>query len=167
MAGRALWQLGELRPALRRRDRAVVARAAAVPRGGAVARLRAASRRGRRGAMIWAWILVAAGLTVGGLFWLGRLPAASRPLAAAAIMLGLAGYALQGNPALPGKPVVRSEPESFGEALTDTRQGMADRFGPAAKWLAMSDGFARTGKTELAAQTLEKGLESKIGRAHV
>ncbi len=110
--------------------------------------------------MIWAWILLAAALTALGLVWLGKLPAASRPLAAAAIMLGLAGYALQGSPSLPGKPVVRSEPESFGEALTDTRQGMADRFGPAAKWLAMSDGFARTGKTQLAAQTLEKGLES-------
>src|SRR3546814_7635927 len=41
-----------------------------------------------------------------------------------------------------------------------TRQGMADRCGPAAQWLAMSDGFARTGKTALAAQTLEKGLAS-------
>lgn len=109
--------------------------------------------------MIWAWILVAGALTAGGLFWLGRLPAASRPLAAAAIMLGLAGYALQGSPALPGKPVTRSAPAGFGAPLTDTRQGMADRFGPAAAWLAMSDGFARTGKTALAAQALEKGLE--------
>src|SRR3546814_17613539 len=76
-------------------------------------------------------------------------------------MLGIAGYALQGSPALPGHPVAKEgAPESFGEALTDTRQGMADRFGPAAQWLAMSDGFARTGKTALAAQTLAKGLES-------
>src|SRR3546814_5244605 len=51
------------------------------------------------------------------------------------------------------------EPEGFGEAITDQRQGMAERFGPAAQWLGMSDGFARTGKTELAAKTLEKGLE--------
>jgi len=111
--------------------------------------------------MIWLWILLAAMLTWGGIVWIGRLPKAARPLAGAAIMLGLAGYALQGNPALPGHPVAKPDaPESFGEALTDTRQGMADRFGPAAQWLAMSDGFARTGKTGLAAQTLEKGLES-------
>src|SRR3546814_4614118 len=51
------------------------------------------------------------------------------------------------------------EPEGFGEAITDQRQGMAERFGPAAQWLGMSDGFARTGKTELAAKTIEKGLE--------
>jgi cytochrome c-type biogenesis protein CcmH len=110
--------------------------------------------------MIWLWIMLAAALTIGGIFWLGKLPAAARPLAGAAIMLGLAGYALQGNPSLPGKPVAApEEPEGFGEAIADQRQGMADRFGPAAQWLGMSDGFARTGKTELAAQTLEKGLE--------
>jgi cytochrome c-type biogenesis protein CcmH/NrfG len=75
-------------------------------------------------------------------------------------MLGLAGYALQGSPSLPGQPVAKpGEPEGFGEAIGDQRQGMAERFGPAAQWLGMSDGFARTGKTELAARTLEKGLE--------
>ena len=110
--------------------------------------------------MIWLWVILAAMLTIGGIFWLGRLPAAARPLAGAAVMLGLAGYALQGSPALPGKPVAPvAEPDGFGEALTDRRQGMAERFGPAAQWLGMSDGFARTGKTELAAKTLEKGLE--------
>lgn len=110
--------------------------------------------------MIWLWVILAAMLTIGGIFWLGRLPAAARPLAAAAVMLGLAGYALQGSPALPGKPVAApEEPEGFGEAITDQRRGMAERFGPAAQWLGMSDGFARTGKTELAAKTLEKGLE--------
>jgi cytochrome c-type biogenesis protein CcmH/NrfG len=94
------------------------------------------------------------------MLWLGRLPAAVRPLAGAALMLGLAGYALQGSPSLPGKPVARAaEPEGFGEAITDPRQGMSERFGPAAQWLAMSDGFARTGRTALAAQTLQKGLE--------
>ena len=110
--------------------------------------------------MIWLWILLAAALTIGGMMFLGRLPAAARPLAGAAVMLGLAGYALQGSPALPGKPVAAVEDDSgFGEVLTDPRQGMADRFSPAAQWLAMSDGFARTKKYGLAAQTLEKGLE--------
>lgn len=109
--------------------------------------------------MIWLWVVLAAIVTLAGLFWVGRMPAGARPLAAAAVMLGLAGYALQGSPSLPGKPVAASaEPEGFGEAITDQRRGMADRFGPAAQWLGMSDGFARTGKTALAAQTLEKGL---------
>ena len=110
--------------------------------------------------MIWLWVMLVALLVIAGIFWIGKLPAAARPLAAAAVMLGLAGYALQGSPSLPGKPVAApEEPEGFGDAITDQRQGMAGRFGPAAQWLGMSDGFARTGKTELAAQTLEKGLE--------
>ncbi|WP_447755794.1 tetratricopeptide repeat protein [Sphingopyxis fribergensis] len=109
--------------------------------------------------MTWVWILLVAALTIGGMLWLGKLPAAARPLAGAAIMLGLAGYALQGSPSLPGKPVAApEEPEGFGEAITDQRQGMADRFGPAAQWLGMSDGFARMGNTEAAAKTLEGGL---------
>jgi cytochrome c-type biogenesis protein CcmH len=110
--------------------------------------------------MIWLWVMLAALLTIAAIVWLGKLPVAARPLAGAAVMLGLAGYALQGSPSLPGKPVaVAAEPEGFGDVLTDQRQGMADRFGPAAQWLGLSDGFARAGKTELAAQTLEKGLE--------
>lgn len=109
--------------------------------------------------MIWLWVMLAALVTIAALFVLGKLPAAARPLAAAAVMLGLAGYALQGSPSLPGKPVAApEEPEGFGDVIADQRQGMADRFGPAAQWLGMSDGFARTGKTELAAKTLEKGL---------
>ncbi|HRE34809.1 MAG TPA: cytochrome c biogenesis factor, partial [Sphingopyxis terrae] len=110
--------------------------------------------------MIWLWILLVALLTLGAIVLFGKLPAAARPLAVAAVMVGIAGYALQGSPSLPGKPIVAPERlEGFGEAITDRQQGMADRFGPAAQWIAMSDGFARTGKTALAAQTLEKGLE--------
>ena len=110
--------------------------------------------------MIWLWIVLVAALTAGGMIWLGRLPAAARPLAGAALMLGLAGYALQGSPSLPGHPVAGpGEPEGFGEAIRDQRQGMTERFGPAGQWLGMSDGFLRTGKTELAARTLEKALQ--------
>lgn len=84
--------------------------------------------------MIWLWVILAAALTIAGIFWLGKLPATARPLAAAAVMLGLAGYALEGSPSLPGKPVAAAaEPEGFGEAITDQRKGMADRFGPAAQ----------------------------------
>lgn len=110
--------------------------------------------------MIWLWVMLAAIVTGAGVVGLGKLPAAARPLAGAAIMLGLAGYALQGSPSLPGKPVAAAaEPDGFGEAITDRQQGMADRFGPAAQWIGMSDGFMRTGKTALAAQALEKGLD--------
>src|SRR3546814_14101592 len=108
--------------------------------------------------MIWLWVLLAAALTIGGIFWLGRLPAAARPLAGAAVMLGLAGYALQGHPSLPGKPVMLAEePGGFGAEIIEQRQGMAERFGPAAQWLGLPDGFAATGPPELSRKTNEKG----------
>lgn len=109
--------------------------------------------------MIWLLVTGVGVITVGLAIWLGKLPQGSRPLLGAAIMLGMAGYALHGHPALPGKPVAPiREPDGFGDRLTDRQQGMADRFGPATMWISMSDGFMRTGKTELAARTLEKGL---------
>src|SRR3546814_2788453 len=129
LARRALRKLGELRPAVRSRHGAALAGAAFVPRHRPVACLWAAVRREPGGrAMIWVWILLAAALTWGGIVWIGRLPKTARPLAGAAIMLGIAGYALQGSPALPGHPVAKEgAPESFGEALTDTRQGKDGR----------------------------------------
>lgn len=109
--------------------------------------------------MIWLWVMGAAVIAAALMIWLGKVPSASRPLLGAAVMLGLAGYALHGKPSLPGKPVVvAKEQEGFGEELKDRQRGMADRFGPASMWISMSDGFMRTGKTELAAQTLQKAL---------
>jgi cytochrome c-type biogenesis protein CcmH len=110
--------------------------------------------------MIWVLVTVAAALTAAVLIWIGKVPSASRPLVGAAVMLGLAGYALQGSPSLAGKPVIRvNQTEGLGEEITDRQNGMQDRFGPATMWIAMSDGFMRTGKTELAAKALEKGLQ--------
>ncbi len=109
--------------------------------------------------MIWLWVLLAAALTIAGLLFVGRLAPATRPLAAAAVMLGLAGYALQGHPSLPGKPVIPAETmEGFGEPITDRQQGMSDRFGPASQWIAASDGQMRRGRTANAAKMLQNGL---------
>ncbi|WP_052071661.1 tetratricopeptide repeat protein [Sphingopyxis sp. MWB1] len=110
--------------------------------------------------MTYFWILVAIGVTMGVMIWRGRLVGDARTRLASAMVIALSGYALQGHPMLPGKPVAApDEPEGFGEAIRDQRRGMSERFGPAAQWLGMSDGFMRTGKTRLAAQTLEKALE--------
>lgn len=106
------------------------------------------------------WIVLVVGATVGVIIWRGRLGEQARIRLASAMVIALAGYSLQGHPMLPGKPVAGpDEPEGFGEAIRDQRRGMSERFGPAAQWLGMSDGFLRTGKTQLAAQTLEKALE--------
>jgi cytochrome c-type biogenesis protein CcmH len=72
--------------------------------------------------------------------------------------VGVVAWTIAGRGGLAGSPVQRAEPEGFGAALVDPRQGMTERFGPAAQWLRMSDGFLRMGRTEMAARTLAEGL---------
>lgn len=107
---------------------------------------------------------IAAVLVLGTIVWAatllaGRQPSPARWPLAIAIMLGLTGYLLAGQPARPGAPVVRvQQTGGFGEALADPRAGMSDRFGPAAGWLGMSDGLLRGGNTLGATRLLEQGL---------
>ena len=99
------------------------------------------------GVIVWSALLL-----------LGRMPGRARIPLATAITLGLIGYVVTGHPGMAGAPVQRGEPPGFGEELVDPRQGMSERFGPAAQWLGMSDGLMRMGRTESAAQLLEQGL---------
>lgn len=110
--------------------------------------------------MIWMWLAIASVVTLGLMLWLGRIPAASRTLAAAALMLGLAGYALTGVPGQPGSLVAtKANDEGFGEAIEANQGEMRDRFGEAGQWLGMADAMARGGKTELAVKALQAGLK--------
>ncbi|MGE4323202.1 MAG: tetratricopeptide repeat protein [Sphingobium sp.] len=108
------------------------------------------------------WIIaigLAAGLLVV-LIWVGRIPRQSWEISAAALLLGLAGYAWQGNPALPGTSRAQGDPAAapFDEELALKRRGMAERYGPAGQWLMLSDGLGRQGKTREAANVLLSGL---------
>jgi cytochrome c-type biogenesis protein CcmH len=110
--------------------------------------------------MIWLWLLAAALVALGLMLWLGRVPAASRALPAAALMLGLAGYALYGAPNLPGKlATTGSTNAGFGEAITSNQGEMRERFGEAAQWLGMADAMARRGRHDLAIKAIEGGLK--------
>jgi cytochrome c-type biogenesis protein CcmH len=110
--------------------------------------------------MIWLWLFAAALVALGLMLWLGKVPAAARTLPAAAMMLGLAGYALYGSPALPGKPAA-TEPTNagFGEAITSNQGEMRERFGEAAQWLGMADAMARRGRHDLSIKAIEGGLK--------
>lgn len=110
--------------------------------------------------MIWMWLIAAAILTVALLLWLGRVPAASRTLPAAALMLGLAGYALFGSPDQPGKlAAAQTNDVGFGEAITSNQGEMRERFGEAGQWLGMADAMARRGRHDLAIKAIEGGLK--------
>jgi len=98
-------------------------------------------------------------LCLGGVALAARIKIAALAPLGTALMLGLAGYAWQGSPGLAGKPV---EPGGgrprFDEALAEKRRSIGDQYGPAAKWLVVSDGLARHGDSAAAANVLLSGL---------
>lgn len=106
---------------------------------------------------------IAFGLAAAGflaLLLIGRIPRSTREITAAALLLGLAGYAWQGHPGLAGAPrTIKDRPDvPFDEKLAEQRRGLAERYGPAGQWLVMSDGLGRQGKTKEAANVLLSGL---------
>jgi cytochrome c-type biogenesis protein CcmH len=111
--------------------------------------------------MGWIIAIVLALLIFGGLLLLGRLPRTAWEISAAALLLGLAGYAWLGNPSLSGSPrsAQKTAAAAFDEDLVKQRRGLADRYGPAAPWLMISDGYGRRGQTREAANVLLSGLK--------
>jgi len=87
-----------------------------------------------------------------------RLPLRDLSMPAAILLLGLAGYAWQGRPALVGHPVQAKAAVQFDERLAEKRRSIGERLGPASQWLIMSDGLARQGNTKDAANVLMAGL---------
>lgn len=109
------------------------------------------------------WI-IAVGLSIAlmlALMFIGRIPRAAWEITAAALLLGLAGYAWQGNPGLAGAPreAAGGKGATFDEQLAEQRRGMAERYGQAGQWLILSDGLGRQGKTREAANVLLAGLK--------
>lgn len=58
--------------------------------------------------MGWLYAILFAALSLGALWKSGRCPRMALELAGAAILIGLAGYAWQGSPQMPGNPVSSS-----------------------------------------------------------
>jgi cytochrome c-type biogenesis protein CcmH len=110
-------------------------------------------------------ILIAALLalaTLAGLLLIARQGKNAALMPAAALMLGLAGYAWQGSPAQPGSPVAKEETRpAFDEEMAQQRRALAERLGPAGKWLVLSDGLARSGDSEGAANVLVAAVRDR------
>ena len=64
-----------------------------------------------------------------------RLPLRDLSMPAAILLLGLAGYAWQGRPALVGHPVQAKAAVQFDERLAEKRRSIGERLGPASQWL--------------------------------
>ncbi|MCB4859688.1 cytochrome C biosynthesis protein [Sphingobium sp. PNB] len=108
------------------------------------------------------WIIAGALLVLVSvaLVLVGRVPRSAWEITAAALLLGLAGYAWQGRPGLAGSPRQAADRggAAFDEKLAEQRRGLAERYGKAGQWLMLSDGLGRQGKTKEAANVLLSGL---------
>lgn len=97
------------------------------------------------GAALWKW---------------GGLPRSAFEPIAAALLLGLAGYALQGSPFLGGTPVRPVQDDSRAdEAEIATRGKMGQRFGSGPAWLMAADGAMRAGRPQAAVTYIKSGLK--------
>lgn len=116
--------------------------------------------------MGWITLILMAAMIFGAILWLGKPPRGTREALAAVIMLGMAGYALQGQPGLPGAPANASEAK--GQEATELimmRSDMDDQYGPAKKWLTTADAFARTGNFKLSSSFIQSGLKENPDNA--
>lgn len=108
----------------------------------------------------WIYLAVLVALTGIGIWRFGRPQRGTWELIVAALLIGTAGYAWQGRAALEGAPRFSKMVESrFDPTEAELRIGLTDRFGPAAKWMTISDGLARSGDTEDGANIILSGLK--------
>lgn len=109
--------------------------------------------------MGWLMVIGLAALAAGALWRFGHLPRASLEPLGAALLLGLAGYALQGSPAQPGNPVLaRADKAEVDEEAILQRNKMGERFGGAGGWLVAADGAMRAGLTRSGVTFIKSGL---------
>ncbi len=102
-------------------------------------------------------LLAAAAFAIGALAL--RLPRSGWALFGAALLFGLAGYALHGSPDQAGAPKVATNgPADAGVALVDARREL---FGPAppSHFVIVADGFSRRGQFADAAGILRGSLD--------
>jgi len=94
--------------------------------------------------------------------WLLRVRGGALTASAAALLLGGAGYALQGRPGVPGAPAQNSEAGDV-FPLTQARHAFFGEFTFAEPWLRMSEALGRDGKSEDAIGILQNAVKRYPG----
>lgn len=90
-----------------------------------------------------------------------RVPRLLWSMVGAALMLGAAGYAWQGWPALPGRPAVADARDMApDEGIIDLRTQMFGRYGAEGAYLTAADAMARSGSPRYEVQTILGGIRS-------
>jgi cytochrome c-type biogenesis protein CcmH/NrfG len=107
--------------------------------------------------MGWFLLILFAAITGLGLWKLGNMPRAALELVGAALLLGVAGYALQGSPALVGHPVEAAESAPLpaqDAAMVKSMSGMSAE----GQWLDLADALVRSGHTRSAVSIIQGGI---------
>jgi cytochrome c-type biogenesis protein CcmH len=111
--------------------------------------------------MTWAATFLLAAAAFGALAFLLKAPRSGWEAAGAALLLGIAGYGLQGSPGLAGAP--KPPAQTIAEnpaALVDARKGLAGQPGiPGDNWIVVADALARNGQYANAASVLLGAVE--------
>lgn len=111
--------------------------------------------------MGWIALLALAAIAGVALWRFGGMSRSGLELLGAALLLGVAGYAWQGSPSLPGKPTppktAQKQPDSN---FVAERANLMERMGGAAQILEAADALHRQGLDAYAVATIRAGLNS-------
>lgn len=109
--------------------------------------------------MGWLLLLILAGLALGALWRFGEFRGSVLEWSGAALLLGVAGYAVQGSPEQRGSPVEgESAPQRVDVKEMVAQRAMRTGVGDEAAWLDMSSALVRAGSTASAAQVLQGAI---------
>jgi cytochrome c-type biogenesis protein CcmH len=103
-------------------------------------------------------LLILIGLSLGAL-WLLKVRGPLLTMAAAALMFGGAGYAVQGRPGLAGSPA-KGTAEAHYLPLAKARHVFLGQFTKSEHWMILADSFAARGQTEEAVGLIQSGLRA-------
>jgi cytochrome c-type biogenesis protein CcmH len=115
--------------------------------------------------MGWAALLLLFVMSLLGLWLLGVRGGLFKAVAAA-LLVGAAGYALQGQPDLAAAPAQGGEAAGVAP-LREARHAFFGRFTPAESWLAMSEALARSGHGADAVNILQNAVRRYPGDAQL
>lgn len=110
--------------------------------------------------MTWVLIILLTGALFATMVFVLKLPRGGWEWVGAALLLGLAGYALQGSPSQPGAPKEPIETEKTADqALVAERQKLGGAYTAGQEWLVVADALSRQGQYGSAAQVLRSAVK--------
>jgi cytochrome c-type biogenesis protein CcmH len=109
--------------------------------------------------MTWVLILLIATAVFAIMVFVLKLPRTGLEITGAALLFGIAGYALQGHPGQAGAPHPAAETAKIADAaLLKERQQMGAAYGQGQSWLVLADALTRQGQFGAAADVLRSAL---------